>query len=161
MRGTNAGGSGCWQNAGGTNATETLMRAVQAALQSHPAKPDHADAIGRCMEACFACAGACMTCADACLSERQIEELIACIRIDLDCAAICTATGSVVARAKAGASRQVLEGQLAVCIAACAACGDECHRHAAMHDHCRVCAEACGACIAACNDMLVALRQVV
>jgi hypothetical protein len=136
------------------------MLAVQAALRSHPAKPDHPDSISRCIDAAFACAGACMTCADACLSERQIETLLACIRTDLDCAAICTATGSVVARAKAGASRQVLEGQLAVCIAACRACGDECRRHAAMHDHCRICAETCDACVAACNDMLIALRQV-
>lgn len=137
------------------------MLAVQAALQSHPAKPAHADTLSRCIEASFTCAGACTACADACLSERQIEGLLACIRIDLDCASICAATGSVVARSKAGASRQVLEGQLAVCIAACRACGDECRRHARAHEHCRICADACDACATACNDMLLALRQVV
>jgi hypothetical protein len=136
------------------------MLAVQAALQSHPAKPAHADMLGRCIEASFNCAGACTTCADACLSERQIEGLLACIRIDLDCASICVATGSVVARAKAGASRQVLESQLAVCIAACRVCAEECRRHARAHEHCGICADACDACAAACNDMLLALRQV-
>jgi hypothetical protein len=29
-------------------------------------------------------------------------------------------------------------------LAACKNCGDECERHAAMHEHCRVCEEACG-----------------
>ena len=137
------------------------MQVVHAALQSHPGKPAHPDAISRCVETCLTCAGACTACADACLSERHIEGLLACIRIDLDCAAICIGTGSVVARAKAGASRQVLEGQLAVCIAACRACAEECRRHANMHEHCRVCAEACEACAEACNDMLSALRRIV
>ena len=137
------------------------MQTVQATLQSHPAKPAHPDAMSRCIEACFTCAGTCTACADACLSERQIDELLACIRINLDCAAICSATGSVVARSKAGASRQVLEGQLAVCIAACRACGEECRRHAASHEHCRICADACEDCATACNEMLAALRRVV
>jgi hypothetical protein len=137
------------------------MFAVKATLRSHPAKPSHPDAMGRCIEACFTCAGTCTACADACLSERGIGELLICIRHNLDCAAICTATGAVVARAKAGASRQVMESQLNVCIAACRACGDECRRHAHAHVHCKVCAEACEACATACTEMLAALRAVV
>jgi hypothetical protein len=140
---------------------EILMLAVQATLESHPNKPAHPDELSRCVEAAFTCVAACTACADACLSERHVEALMACIRTDLDCAAICGATGSVVARAKAGASRQVLESQLAVCIAACRVCSDECRRHAAMHDHCRVCADACDRCVTACNDMLNALRRLV
>jgi hypothetical protein len=31
---------------------------------------------------------------------------------------------------------------IATC-AACAACGDECERHASMHEHCKICADAC------------------
>jgi len=137
------------------------MPAVEAALRSHPGRPTHPDAISRCIESSFTCAGTCTTCADACLSERNIEGLLACIRQNLDCAAICLATGSVAARSKVGASRQVLESQLNLCIAACRACGDECHRHAATHRHCRVCAEACDDCARACTDMLAALRAVV
>ena len=137
------------------------MAAVEAALRSHPARPSHPDAMSRCIEACFTCAGTCTACADACLSERDIEGLLACIRHNLDCAAICLATGSLVARSKAGATRQVLEGQLSVCIAVCRACGDECRRHAGMHRHCRVCAEACEDCAHAATDMLAALRAVV
>jgi hypothetical protein len=137
------------------------MFAVKATLRSHPARPSHPDAIGRCIEASFNCAGTCTACADACLSERDIADLLACIRHNLDCAAICTATGSVVARSKSGASRQVLESQLNVCIAACRACADECSRHAKTHAHCGVCADACEACATACTEMLAALRAVV
>src|SRR5262249_43997966 len=92
---------------------------VEAALRSHPARPTHPDAMSRCIEACFTCAGTSTACADACLSERDVEGLLNCIRQNLDCAAICVATGSVVARSKAGASRQILESQLSVCGAAC------------------------------------------
>ena len=64
------------------------MAAVEATLRSHPARPSHPDAMSRCIEACFTCAGTCTACADACLSERDIEGLLACIRHNLDCAAI-------------------------------------------------------------------------
>ena len=138
-----------------------VLPAVEAMLQSHPVRPAHADTISRCIEACFGCVGTCTACSDACLSERHVEEFLACIRVNLDCAAICNATGAVVARSKAGASRQVLESQLTVCIAACRVCEDQCRRHAAMHEHCRVCADACVSCAKACTDMLAAFRQVV
>jgi hypothetical protein len=138
-----------------------MMPAVEAALRSHPARPTHPDAMSRCIEACFICAGTCTACADACLSERDVEGLLACIRHNLDCAAICLATGSVVARSKAGASRQVLEGQLSVCSASCRACAEECRRHGETHRHCRVCAQTCDDCAQACTEMLSALRAVV
>ena len=137
------------------------MAAVEATLRSHPGRPTHPDSMSRCIEACFTSSGTCTACADACLSERDVDGLLGCIRQNLDCAAICLATGSVVARSKTGASRQVLESQLSVCIAACRACGDECRRHAEMHRHCRVCAQTCDDCAQACTEMLAALRAVV
>ena len=137
------------------------MPAVEAALRSHPARPAHPDAMSRCIETCFTCAGTSTACADACLSERAVEGLLACIRQNLDCAAICLATGSVVARSKAGSSRQVLEAQLSVCTAACRACAEECRRHSDVHRHCSICAQACEECARACTDMLAALRAVV
>ena len=43
-------------------------------------------------------------------------------------------------------------------VQACAtACRDECERHAAMHEDCRVCAEACRRCEQACQQLLAAL----
>jgi len=44
------------------------------------------------------------------------------------------------------------------CVAICRSCGDECERHAKMHAHCRVCAEACRRCEQACQALLDALR---
>jgi hypothetical protein len=43
-------------------------------------------------------------------------------------------------------------------VATCKSCGDECERHARMHDHCRVCLEACRSCEQACRDLLAALK---
>src|SRR5215218_1566695 len=51
-----------------------------------------------CIEACFACAQTCTACADACLGEQDIQMLARCIRLDLDCADICSATGSILSR---------------------------------------------------------------
>jgi hypothetical protein len=38
------------------------------------------------------CAQACTACADDCLSEQNVAELVKCIRLNLDCADVCTAT---------------------------------------------------------------------
>ena len=133
--------------------------AARTLLRSHPEKPAHADVIGRCIAACYDCVEACTMCADACLSERDVPHLVACIRLDLDCAAACEATGSILSRSNKNGHRQLLEAQLATCIAFCRACAGECAVHAEMHRHCRICAEACTACAAACNDMLAAMRM--
>jgi len=103
------------------------------------------------------CAQACTACADDCLSEEMVADLRKCIRLDLDCADVCTATLRVVSRQTeydANVTRPLVEA----CVAACRSCGDECERHAQMHEHCRVCAEACRRCQQACNDLLAAMR---
>jgi hypothetical protein len=43
---------------------------------------------------------------------------------------------------------------LEACAAICKTCGDECERHARMHEHCRVCAEVCRRCELACREFL-------
>jgi hypothetical protein len=40
---------------------------------------------------------------------------------------------------------------------ACLACAEECDRHAAHHEHCRVCAVVCRLCKQACDDVVVAI----
>jgi hypothetical protein len=85
--------------------------------------------------------------------------MIACIRLNLDCAAVCAATGSVMARANKAGNRQPLEAQLTTCIAFCRACAGECSRHADKHKHCQVCADACAHCAEACTQMLATLRM--
>jgi hypothetical protein len=41
---------------------------------------------------------------------------------------------------------------LDVCAFACRICGEECQRHARMHEHCRICAEVCQSCVNACEE---------
>ncbi|MEI7805814.1 MAG: four-helix bundle copper-binding protein [Hyphomicrobiales bacterium] len=133
--------------------------AVRAMFRSHPDHPAHMDAMSRCIDACFTCVETCTACADACLSEKQIDRLVTCIRINLDCAAVCAATGSIVARSNKAGNRQPLEAQITTSIAFCRACARECTKHAEMHKHCRACAEACEACAVACDAMLSSLRM--
>ena len=132
---------------------------VQAMLRSHPEKPSHSEILSRCIEGCAACQETCIACADACLGEKDLARLVTCIRLNLDCAVVCNATGSIVARANKAGHRQLLEAQLTTCIAFCRACGSECDRHATMHKHCELCARACAHCVETCADMLSSMRM--
>ena len=126
-------------------------------LDSHPERPVvDADTLSVCIDACFECAQACTACADACLSEREVAELVDCIRADLDCADICEATGRLLSRYSPDGTN-LARAFLDTCIAACRACGDECDRHASKHQHCRICADACRRCEQACQDMISVL----
>jgi uncharacterized membrane protein len=131
---------------------------VQQMVQTNPnqATVDESTLV-ECIEACFDCAQACTACADDCLSEEMVAELTKCIRLCLDCADVCTATLRVVSRQTeydANVTRSLLEA----CVTVCRSCGDECARHAQMHEHCRVCAEACRRCEQACEELLAAMR---
>jgi hypothetical protein len=103
------------------------------------------------------CAEACTACADACLSEGMVSELVKCIRTNMDCADICTATARVLSR-HTGYDANISRTLLSACAQACASCRDQCAQHGAEHDHCRICAEVCDRCERACNDLLVAMR---
>ncbi|HEX2190574.1 MAG TPA: four-helix bundle copper-binding protein [Longimicrobiaceae bacterium] len=123
-------------------------------LETHP-RPSSLDraALADCVHACFDCEQTCTSCADACLGEPMLAELVRCIRLNLDCADVCGATGRLVAR-QTETEAAVLRAQLQACAEACRACGEECEKHAEMHDHCRVCAEACRECERACRRLL-------
>ena len=133
------------------------MDHLQAMLDSQPHHPSAMEAIHRCIAACFDCAQACTTCADACLAEQQVQGLVYCIRLDLDCADVCATTGRIVSRLTKP-NRELMEATLQSCVHACRACAAECRKHAGTHAHCRVCAEACDACGAACQTLLDAMR---
>jgi hypothetical protein len=109
-----------------------------------------------CIDACVECAQACTACADACLSENMVAELTTCIPSDLDCADVCDSTGRVLSR-HTGYDANLTRAVLEACATACTTCGDECERHASMHEHCRICAEACRRCEQACRDLLAGL----
>lgn len=110
------------------------------------------------IETLIDCSNTCTLCADACLLEPDMASLSHCIRLNLDCADICTATSRVIARLPemdAPMMRPLLEA----CRAACEACGQECASHASHMEHCRVCSEQCRRCAAACQELLVALGE--
>jgi hypothetical protein len=109
-----------------------------------------------CIDACVVCAQACTACADACLSEDTVAELTTCIRTCADCADVCDTTGRVLSR-HTGYDANLTRAVLEACTAACKACGDECARHASMHEHCRICAEVCRRCEQACRDLISSL----
>ncbi len=112
--------------------------------------------LSRAIEEALSCFQTCTACADACLSEDMVAELTKCIRTDLDCATVCLATVQVLSR-HTGYDANITRSQLQACIAACKSCGDECARHAGMHEHCRICADACRACGQACQELLGAM----
>ena len=107
------------------------------------------------IEAMNDCAQACTADADADLGDSELANMIACVRLCLDCADVCTATARVVSRQTAH-EPAVLRPLLQACAAICARCGDECEKHADMHPHCRICQDACRRCEQACRDLLAA-----
>jgi hypothetical protein len=103
------------------------------------------------------CAQACTACADGDLSEHHVADLVTCIRRCLDCADVCTTTASVITRQTADLA-EAAKLLLDACTAVCASCGDECERHAQMHEHCRICAVACRRCEKACRELVLAMK---
>lgn len=69
-----------------------------------------------------------------------------CIRLDIDCAAICRLAAGYMARGSEFA------GDICqVCADICEACGAECAKHS--HAHCQACAQACDRCAQECRQM--------
>jgi hypothetical protein len=130
------------------------MSCVDDILSAHPALPEaDSRALRSCIQACAACSQACTACADSCLSEPQLAKLIRCVRLNLDCADICTAAMNVLLRQTQPDAR-LLTSVLQAVVIACRVCGMECDRHAEQHDHCRVCSGAAQRCERAACDLL-------
>jgi hypothetical protein len=134
------------------------MSYARQLLRSYPRTVSaDADVLAAAMDALNDCAQACTGCADGDLSEHNVAELVSCIRLCLDCADVCTATVAVTSRQTAydaKTTRLLLEA----CAATCASCGDECQRHAQMHEHCRICAGACRRGEQTCRELLTAMK---
>ncbi|MCW3696664.1 four-helix bundle copper-binding protein [Burkholderia cenocepacia] len=99
-----------------------------------------------CISACDACATACDHCAGACLEENQVASLADCIKLDLDCAALCRLASAAMARG----GKQV-KAICSSCATLCDACATECEKH--QHAHCKECAQACRRCAQECRTM--------
>jgi hypothetical protein len=124
------------------------------ALHPQPTDLPH-DVLLGCLEACIECAASCTACGDASISEDDVEEMRAVVRRALDCADLCHTTEGIVLRQTAQ-DIQVLRAAVTACLTACRACADECDKHAAHHEHCRLCAVACRRCEAACLRVIAA-----
>ena len=119
--------------------------------------PVDADVVSAAIEALHDCAQACAADVDADLSEPNIADMVRCIRLCLHCGDLCMAAAAVTSRLgeyEAGVTTPLLEA----CVTSCRSCGDECERHASMHEHCLICAEACRRCERACQQLLAALN---
>lgn len=92
------------------------------------------------------CAVACNHCYDACLKEEDVKMMAACIRLDRECADICSYLEQAVSR-----NTPFLSELATVCAKICEACGNECKQH--DHEHCQKCAEACFKCAEACRNV--------
>jgi hypothetical protein len=133
------------------------MSHVQQMLDTHPRGTaiDRA-ALVACIEACYECAQCCTACADACLGEQSVQNLVRCIRLNLDCFDACVSTGNMLSR-QTEPDWAHIRAQLEACAAACRVCGDECEKHAGHHEHCRICAESCRRCEESCRRLLQAI----
>ena len=102
------------------------------------------------LEALANCAAECNHCATACLDEKDLKMLARCIKLDIDCAEICSLTASFVSRGSEHAQHILNE-----CADICEACADECEKHSHM-EHCKKCADACRSCADLCHSGVAA-----
>jgi hypothetical protein len=126
-------------------------------LEAHPgpAQLDRA-LLARCIDECLACLRSCTVCADASVAEDEVAEMRACIRLCLDCADACDATARVLSRQTEYVAATA-RAQVSSCRRLCAICAAECERHAAHHEHCRLCVEQCRRCEEACSAVQEAI----
>lgn len=123
-------------------------------ISSHPdVRGSTNESLIRSIDECYDCAQACIACADACLAEDMVDKLKQCIRLNLDCADICSTTAALASR-RTGSNADVLRQMIGICAVACRLCAEECERHASEHEHCRICAEECRRCEQVCRDAM-------
>jgi hypothetical protein len=91
---------------------------VQEMIKTHPQPISlDRDAVLRCIGECFDCAATCTSCADACLGEQDVQGLVSCIRLNLDCADVSDAAGRILTRQTAP-DLDLLRATIEACAAA-------------------------------------------
>jgi hypothetical protein len=129
---------------------------VQEMLGAHPTASGDDQLLIRCIEECLACTQTCTSCADSSIAADDVDPLRLSIRLCLDCADVCDATGRIATRLT-GRQSAPIATVLEACVDACRRCGDECEKHAKHHEHHRLCAEECRRCEAACRALIDAM----
>lgn len=78
------------------------MSLVEKLLDAYPAETGMPPRVlGEAVDKLYECAGVCLTCADAAAAEQDPEKIvmsIKCVRLDNDCADLCTVTARILAR---------------------------------------------------------------
>ncbi|MGE7902893.1 four-helix bundle copper-binding protein [Peribacillus sp. NPDC094092] len=92
------------------------------------------------------CMTACNQCYDACLREDHVNMMVECIRLDRECADICSFLEQAIGR-----GTPFISELAAVCAKICESCGHECKKH--DHEHCQKSAEACLRCAEECKKL--------
>ena len=105
-----------------------------------------------CIDECYTCATACDFCATSCLDEAHAQDMKQCIKLAMDCAALCRLAAGYMARDSDMASLICN-----ICAQVCDSCSEECSHH--QMAHCQQCAQACRQCAAECRRMAAAWRQ--
>lgn len=94
----------------------------------------------------------CERCAALCLEEENVKELSKCIKLNRDCADICSLGIKFLTRQSG-----LLQSVISVCADLCALCAEECEKH--DHKHCERCAAVCRECEELCKQYLDSARQ--
>ena len=102
-----------------------------------------------CIEYCQQCAAVCEQCLAACLKEEDPAMMIGCIRLDIECIAVCRTAAKLMSL-----ESNYANAMCQLCADVCTACADECEKH--DMDHCRKCAAICRDCAAECMSMAAA-----
>lgn len=99
-----------------------------------------------CIDICLQCASICNYCASACTQEKDVSMMAECIRLDMECAALCYTTVQVMSiDGKTVKDICRLSGDI------CERCSVECAKH--QNEHCRQCAAICQRCAEECRKM--------
>jgi hypothetical protein len=106
-----------------------------------------------CMDACSAAAMAATMCADADAGEGMGR----CASMCMNMADVATAMMRMLMR-PAGMDMAAMGPMMTACMAMGEACAAECDQHAAMSEHCRICASASRAMVDACTRMMASMK---
>lgn len=90
------------------------------------------------------CVSTCNHCFSACLKEDDVKMMAECIRLDKECAEVCSFTILMMHKSKFAAK------YLELCKMVCEACAEECGKY--QHEHCKRCAEKCKECAQKCQE---------
>lgn len=90
------------------------------------------------------CVNSCNHCFSGCLKEDNVKMMAECIRLDKECAEMCSFMILMFHKSR------FIDKYLELCISVCEACSEECEKY--PHEHCKQCAQKCNECIKACCD---------